>query len=301
MTRLLLVTNAAAGSNDAAAVQAAVAVLRGGAEVEVRPTGGEAELDEALGELDGRRLVAAGGDGTVHVILNRMDARGELGDLELGLIPLGTGNDLARGVGIPLDPEGAAAVVLTGHRRSMDVLVDDRATVVANAVHVGVGAEAARAAKPWKARLGKFGYVVGAIIAGFTSEGLHLRVEVDGRVLADGRRRVLQVGVSNGPNIGGGTQLAPEADPGDAKADVTLSFAVRRRDRFLYGLHLKRGTHEERHDVQTTRGTRVRLSGDEFWCNTDGELDGPMRSRSWTLQAGAYRLLTPHAAVGVRR
>ena len=293
MTRLILVTNAEAGSNDARAVDEAVAVLHQEADVEVRATGDEGELDTALDDRAGRGLVAAGGDGTVHLILNRLHARDELGEVVLGLIPLGTGNDLARGVGIPLDPQAAATTVLAGHPQAMDVLIDDHGTVVANAVHVGVGADAARAAKPWKARLGKLGYAVGAVIAGFTSQGLHLRVEADGRVLASGRRRVLQVGVSNGSNIGGGTPLAPAADPGDGRADVTLSFAVRRRDRLLYGLHLKRGTHEERHDVQTIRATEVSVSGDEFWCNTDGELDGPVRARSWTLSPGAYRLLTP--------
>jgi diacylglycerol kinase (ATP) len=292
VTRLLLVTNAAAGSSDEQAVESAVAVLRTRAEVEVRSTSDEAELDAALDDVAGRTLVLAGGDGTLHLVANRLHRRGELADSVLGLIPLGTGNDLARGVGIPLTPQDAAEVVLAGHTRPMDVLVDEHDGVVVNAVHVGVGADAARAARPWK-RLGKVGYVVGAVIAGLTSEGLHLRVEADGRVLADGRQRILQVGASNGSNIGGGTELAPRADPGDGKADVTLSFAVGRKDRLLYGLHLRRGTHEERADVHTTRATSVSVDGEEFWCNSDGELVGPIRSRTWTVKPAAFHLITP--------
>jgi diacylglycerol kinase family enzyme len=297
VTRLLLVTNADAGSADQAAVDSALDVLRGRAEVEVRRTADVDDLDRILSGLTRRpasdrpTLVLAGGDGTMHLAANRLHALGALSDVVLGLIPLGTGNDLARGVGIPLDPEAAAEVVLAGRERGIDVLLDEDGGVVVNAVHVGVGADAARAARPWK-RLGKVGYVVGAVIAGLTSDGLHLRVEADALTLADGRRRVLQVGVSNGPDIGGGTELAPRADPGDGRADVTVSYAVGRLDRLRYGLRLRRGTHEERHDVQTARATKVVVSGDEFWCNTDGELAGPMRSRTWTVEPAALRLIT---------
>jgi diacylglycerol kinase family enzyme len=291
VTRLLLVTNAAAGSSDEQTIESALAVLRTRAEVEIRPTTDEADLDAALDEVAGRTLVLAGGDGTLHLVVNRLHDRGELTGTVLGLIPLGTGNDLARGVDIPLTPEDAAEVVAAGHSRPMDVLIDDRGGVVVNAVHVGVGADAARAARPWK-RLGKVGYVVGAVIAGLTTEGVRVRVEADGHVLASGRQRILQVGVSNGSNIGGGTEFAPRADPGDGRADVTVAFAVGRMDRLLYGLHLRRGTHGERADVQTARAERVAVSGDEFWCNSDGELVGPMRSRSWTVKPAAFRLIS---------
>lgn len=293
MLRILLLTNAAAGSSDAEAVEAAVQTMTSGADVEVRATEDEGALRRALEQRDGRRLVLAGGDGTLHLVLNQLYERGDLDRAEIALVPLGTGNDLARGVGIPIEPEASARLALDGRLKDMDVLVADDGTLVANAVHVGIGAEAARAAGPWKRALGPVGYVVGALLAGLTSQGSHLRIEADGQVLTDGGRRVLQVGVSNGPNIGGGTPLAPGADPGDGRADVTVSFAVGRRDRLLYGLHLKRGTHEERHDVRTVTATRVVVSGDPFSCNSDGELSGPSRQRSWTLRPAVYRLVVP--------
>ncbi len=298
MTRFLVLTNADAGSHDESAVASALAVLRRAADVEVSKTATVDELDAVLAEVDGRTLVVAGGDGTIHLVVNRLHAREELGKVPIGIIPLGTGNDLAGGVGLPREPDEAAAVIVGGHEQPMDVLAVRRGTVVVNAVHVGIGSDAAQAAQPWKERfgrvgLGKVGYLVGALIAGFTSEGLHLRVEVDEAVVADGRRRVLQLGISNGALIGGGTALAPSADPGDGRADVTVSFAVGRWDRFQYGVRLRRGTHEERHDVRSLRATKVRVSGEEFWCNSDGELTGPMRECSWHVEPGAFRLLTP--------
>ncbi|MEP6666991.1 MAG: diacylglycerol kinase family protein [Nocardioidaceae bacterium] len=293
MDRILLITNAEAGTNDDEAIDEAVTVLREFAEVETAATSDPAELDDVLDRRDGRDLVVAGGDGSLHAVVAALTRRDELDDTTIGLIPLGTGNDFARGVQIPLQPAAAAHVVGRGRLARIDVLVDDENGVVVNAVHAGIGAEAGREAKPWKARLGKLGYVVGAVIAGFTSEGNRVRVVADGSALADGSRRVLQVGVGNGSFVGGGTPLMPDADPTDGLADVIVSFSVRRRNRLLYAIHLNRGTHDERHDVRTARATRVEVSGEPFYCNADGELTGPFRSRRWELRAAAFTMMLP--------
>lgn len=291
--RILLITNAAAGTHDQEAVDAAVKILRGDADVEIAATSDPDELEGVLGKRDGRDLVVAGGDGSLHAVVAALHSRDDLAGPKLGLIPLGTGNDFARGVRIPLDPAHAAEVAVGGRECQVDLLVDDEDGIVVNAVHAGIGAEAGEEAKPWKARLGKPGYAVGAVIAGFKSQGHKLRITADGTVLADGHRRVLQVGVGNGSFVGGGTPLTPEADPTDGKIDVMVSFAVRRRERLLYAIHLKRGTHEERHDVHTVRATRVEIAGGPFTCNADGELAGPMRRRRWEVRPGAFTMMLP--------
>ena len=70
--------------------------------------------------------------------------RHELAGATLGLLPLGTGNDFARGTGIPLDIEDAARLVLAGEPRQVDLIVDETGEIVVNNVHVGVGAQASR-------------------------------------------------------------------------------------------------------------------------------------------------------------
>jgi diacylglycerol kinase family enzyme len=109
---LLVVVNGAAGSADDEPVEAALAVLRGGADVEVAATSSSDELDDVVRSLDGRRPVVMGGDGSLHAVAAALDRAGVLGAQPVGLIACGTGNDLARTLGLPLDPEDGARVVL---------------------------------------------------------------------------------------------------------------------------------------------------------------------------------------------
>jgi len=217
MRRAVVITNADAGSNDEQAVEAAVRHLRaGGIDVDVAATSEVEDISKVLEERDGRDVIVAGGDGSLHAVIAALSSADSTGDVAVGLIPLGTGNDFARGAGIPLDPEPAADVIVRGRRQKIDLVVDDAGGVVVNAVHVGVGAEAGRQAQQWKPRLGRLGYVVGALVAGIRSRGDQLRIEADDRLLAAGRRRILQVAISNGAFVGGGTAVAPDADPTDA-------------------------------------------------------------------------------------
>ena len=180
MDGLLLITNASAGSNEEQAVADAVDVLDRDFDVEVAATQHPEELAAVLDRCDGRPVIVAGGDGTLHAVVNGLHRSRQLETTLLGLVPLGTGNDFARGVGIPLDPRAAAQLVLDGHRSPIDLIVDDEDTVIVNNVHLGVGAQASRKAEKWKPRLGRAGYAVGALSASLRPRFLHVDVFVDG-------------------------------------------------------------------------------------------------------------------------
>ena len=292
MTSLLLLRNARSGSDDDAAIEAVVGVLESsGAHVEVAATDSPEDVDAVLGRAERRTVVVAGGDGSLHAVVTSLHRSGTLSTTTLALIPLGTGNDFARGVGLPDDPADAAQVVADGTPRPLDLLVDADGGVVVNAVHAGVGAEAGRAAERLKPRLGNIGYVVGALTAGLRASGQRLKVEVDGTVVAPGHRRVLQVAIGNAPYVGGGTELVPAAEPADGRVDVVVSFAVSAAARAWYAVLLRLGRHTGRDDVVTCRGRVVRIAGEPFWCNADGELSGPHRDRTWTVEPAAYRLV----------
>ena len=158
--------------------------------MELLQTSDLADLREGLRREVGREVVVAGGDGSLHAVVGLLRELGTLASTTLALVPTGTGNDFARGLGLSLDSDclEAATVVLQGCRQAIDILVDDDDGIVVNAVHVGVGAEAGKEAKPWKSWLGKVAYPVGAAIATVKTRGHLLRVEADGAELAPGSK-----------------------------------------------------------------------------------------------------------------
>jgi diacylglycerol kinase family enzyme len=290
----LLLASANAGSADAEAVETARAALAEAGECSLVTTGTPEELDAALDGAGRRRVVVAGGDGSLHLVVEHLHRRGELGEADLALVPLGTGNDLARALGIPLDPVEAARLALSGTPRPLDLVLDDAGGIAVNAVHLGVGAEAAQKAARLKSVLGPLAYPLGAVAAGFRSTGTRLRVEVDGDVVADGRHRVLMVGIANGPGIGGGTPLHPHAVPDDGLLDVMVSTATGPFERVGFGAALKAGEHLASPHVRTARGRDVVVTGGPVEVNSDGELgDECVDRRAWRVEPGAWRLVRP--------
>lgn len=288
-----MITNPDAGGAAAESLGRALDVLRAAVDVEVTRTANPGELDGVLHRRGGRRIVVAGGDGTLHAVVSALHRRNELADAVIGLVPLGTGNDFARGAGIPLDPALASRLVIGGTVRPVDLIVDGLGEVVVNNVHVGVGAQAARDARPLKKVFGRFGYVLGAMKASVKPPFLRLRVQVDEHVVADFAHPILMVAIGNGSRVGGGARITPEAEPTDGKMDVMVSFSTSMRAKAGYAVRFRMGTHHERSDVLYLRAESVTLSGQPFYCSADGELYGPERNHSWRIEPGAFRMPLP--------
>jgi diacylglycerol kinase (ATP) len=305
MDPLLVISNADAGPADEESLQAALTLLRSHADVEVQATSNPGELNGALHRAGSRRIVVAGGDGSLHAVVTTLYRRNELKNAVLGILPLGTGNDFARTNDIPLDVEEAAQVLVDGAPRPMDLIVDEVGEIVVNNVHAGAGAQAGRRGAVWKDRLhsigvgkvnlGKLGYPIGAAQAAVKPPFIRVAVEVDGKVVVDMDKPILMVAIGNGANVGGGTELTPHADPSDGLVDVMISRAIGPFARFGYGAKLMTGRHPERDDVIYLRGSTVSVSGEEFWCSADGEIYGPERHRTWRVEPAAYSLIVPAA------
>jgi YegS/Rv2252/BmrU family lipid kinase len=300
---LLVITNDDAGTADDEALRSALDILREKCSVDLQTTSQPGELDGVLQRAGSRRIIVAGGDGSLHAVVSALYRRHELDHAVVGLLPMGTGNDFARTLEIPLDPEEAARVLLSGEVRPMDLIVDELGEVVVNNVHVGAGAEASKRGAGvkkklgsvgiGKANLGKLGYPIGAAMSAFDEPSVHLHVELDGKVVTDLDSPVLMVSIGNGANVGGGTELTPEADPEDGHVDVMISHAVGARAKLGYALHLRRGQHHRRDDVQYLRGSQVTISGDAFLISADGEISGPERHRSWHVEPAAFSFVLP--------
>ena len=295
--QVLALVNADAGSAAEASLAEAMVTLRSLADVELVPTADLDELAAAAAVLGDRRLVLLGGDGSVHALAQVLSDSGALRSVgPVGIVPLGTGNDLARGLGIALDPARAAQQALTGRARGVEMLLDDDDHVVVNAVHAGAGAEASERAAAVKPLLGRAAYPLGAVAEGVRTSGWHLQVSVDGQVLHDGAEPVLMVAVGLGTSIGGGALVAPDADPFDGVADVMVSLSTGPASRVGYALAMRRGQHGSRDDVLTARGLEVvveSVDSEPFSTNADGEPAGPFTARRWRVVPDAWQLVVP--------
>ncbi|MBB6628381.1 diacylglycerol kinase [Nocardioides sp. KIGAM211] len=303
MEPLLVITNSDAGTSDEETLDKALAILRAATSVEVQATSNPGELDGVLHRAGSRRIIVAGGDGSLHAVIAALHRRNDLQGSVVGLLPLGTGNDFARGTGIPLDIEEAARVILEGEVRPMDLILDEVGEVVVNSVHVGAGANASRRGARWKSRLGsvgvgkvnlgKLGYPIGAALTAWNPPIIRLRVEVDGTVVNDLDQPILMVAVGNGSSVGGGAELTPEATPEDGQVDVMISRAVRPAQRLVYAVRLGFKKHHLADEATYLRGRTVSVSGGPFWVSADGEIDGPERQRTWHLEPAAYSMVLP--------
>ncbi|MEZ0165670.1 diacylglycerol kinase family protein [Kineococcus sp. LSe6-4] len=293
----LALVNAGAGSAGSDAVGAVVGELGRAGDVELRRTGSLEELREALLGAGGRQIVLLGGDGSLHAALQLLwDARCTWDVGPLGIVPLGTGNDLARSLRLPLDPVAAARVVTSGRPRALELLVDSRDRITVNTVHAGIGAAATATAQRFKKRLGALAYPLGAAWAGVSAgRGFRLRVEVDGQVVAPGPEPVLMVGIGIGGTIGGGAPLVPGADPHDGVADVVVSTSTGPLARLGFAAGLRRGVHVERQDVTTAAGSVVEITAESgaFRLNSDGEVTDPQTSERFEMHTDVWRVFCP--------
>lgn len=291
MQDYVVVTNDRAGrAADARVAEARDELARSGA-VEVLQLGGPRTLDGVLDELGGRTLVVAGGDGTLHRVVQRLCDRDELGRTTLGLLPLGTGNDLARCVGIPLTPVGSAATIRFGRVAPLDLVQDEDGGVVLNAAHTGISSQASAQATALKPFLRRAAYPVAALIAGTRRDGVSLCVTVDGAVLVAGE--LLLVAVMNGTSIGGGSEIAPKANPTDGVVDVVAVVDPGRLGRVEVVRALRAGRLAELDGVTMSTGREVSITGAPSRHNVDGEVGDEVTERRYRVLPGALRLVAP--------
>jgi diacylglycerol kinase (ATP) len=160
-------------------------------------------------------VVAAGGDGTLCEVLQGLHAAGRGA---LAVLPLGTGNDAARMLGLPLALEAAARVVLAGARRRVDLLrAGDR--VVLNAVGIGLLGSINVNASTIKWVRGMGAYLAAGVGTLFNYRCPRIEL-TNGSFSYEGPMTILAI--QNGTTTGGGFRLCPRALPDDGELDATL-------------------------------------------------------------------------------
>jgi len=260
------------------------------------------EQPEHLGQLarnaaaDGATLVVAvGGDGTVNEV-----AQGIVGsDVELAIIPRGTGLDFIRTFGIPRKLDDAVGVALRGRTLAVDAgradyrawSGDEAQAWFFNVAGAGMsGAVAKRANESSKASGGKISYLWSTLAVFSHWENTEMAVSVD----AEHRRgRMLEVVVANGRYLGGGMKMCPEASPDDGLFDVLLIGDVTKGDLARTLPKIYRGTHLPHPKAELLQGRTVTIEPvDPMPVQFDGEQPGTTPVR-FELVPQALRLRVP--------
>lgn len=238
-------------------------------------------------------VVVGGGDGTVGCAADL--AAGT--DVTLGILPLGTANDLARTLELPRDVAAACSTVANGKVVDIDLgRVDGRAFL--NVASVGLSVGVTQALSPaLKRRLGPVAYPVATLVAYRRHRPFRARLEFpDGDHEAIELDDLLQVAVGNGRHYGGGNAVSPTAGIDDHLLDVYAIERGRLHEHISLARLLKDGSfvHHDRVLHLTTR--RLRLVTDpEQRVNLDGEIAATTPS-VFEIERNALHVVIPSGA-----
>jgi diacylglycerol kinase (ATP) len=221
---------------------------------ELLEPGSEQEAIEAARDAVERGydvVVAAGGDGTIGMVGRQLMGT----HTALGILPLGSVMNIPRMLGLPRDLDAAAGILADGHVRRIDVgRVGDR--IFYEAATVGLAAAATRELP--KVDKGDYGALVRSIVAAVRYRPSQIRIELDGDRTIE--TKALLVVVANGPFIGPGLPVAPEASLDDGLFDVRLFLHDTKGELAQDLTRLASGHHPDERRTLTERARQVRIT-----------------------------------------
>jgi len=238
--------------------------------------------EDAIGAAEEWReglLLVAGGDGTVNDVVNGLGRAGFPEGVTLGILPAGTGNDLAATLCIPEDPEVAEDVIRQNRMRTLDVArvrsegVGERFFI--NVATGGLGAEISSVNdKELKKRWGKLSYLRASLEVARNFDVRELSLYLDGE---ERRVRAVNIAVGNCRYTGGGWPATPKANPEDGLLDVVVIETLGAGELFnLAPALLAESSYLDKEGVLFVRAKEIRVEtqppGLEF--TADGEVIG---------------------------
>jgi len=227
-----------------------------------------------------RYLVAAGGDGTVHEVVNGMldDGQPVAAGAVLGVVAAGSGCDFVRSFNLPGDTLQAARHLAGDRVRPIDVgrvtFTDGPAETTryfANIAEAGLGGAVVARTARLPASLGSARYLAGFWLTLPSFRPATVRLDADGHAY---QWRAQNVVVANGRFYGGGMQISPKSEPDDGALDVLVMVGPK-SDAFTMLPKVYRGAHLPHRDIAELRASRVRVEADPpFLIEADGETLG---------------------------
>lgn len=232
-------------------------------------------------------VIAAGGDGSAHeVVQGLMEVEAPASGTAFAHLPLGTGCDLARGLGLPEDPRGILEALAKGRHTYLDIGVADMSMGAGtvrryflNAATVGLGPTVARRVKgsPRLQRFGRHAYTIASLQEIFNARPCPLSWHTDDGLEGDGL--VLHMFINNGPSVAGGMVPSPQASFTNGELHVVIVGPLglvaalrqfRRLDRKLPFTHP---------DIHSFACRSIDLDGPDIEMETDGEIAAGLPAR----------------------
>jgi diacylglycerol kinase (ATP) len=246
-------------------------------------------------------VIAIGGDGTNHVLINeilRLNRENPGGPkMTFGSLPIGTGHDWARTLGMPIDPIEAVKWIKSAHPVPLDVgqLSTESGTQnFLNVGSVGIGGVVAQRVNQVKKRR-PWTFLRATLQTLMTYRPPRMSIRLDGESWYEGPAYI--VAVANGQTFGRGMRIAPNAVYNDGLFDVVLIEAMPRMQAVSVLNTVYTGEHLKRHDVHSGRARKVEIDSSDgpVGMELDGETSDGQRMRFEVL-AGALNVLANTAS-----
>jgi YegS/Rv2252/BmrU family lipid kinase len=268
------------------------------------------EIAMTAAKLGRQFIIACGGDGTINEIANGILRSGE--DVELGVLPSGTGGDFRRTLGLPLTNREAAASLRDGQTRSIDIgkvtfldLKGESATrYFLNVSSFGLASSILKRVKsarvfdwlPVESLRGRANFAASTLREVLNIEPLTIRIRID-----EGQEKTLQTinfCVANSRYFGGGMMIAPDAKLNDGLLDIVNIGDIGTARIILNVMSLYRGTHIHLDEVKSSLAKKIEVAAldpeVEIRLETDGELPGKLPA-TYEIMPNALRVRVPRS------
>ncbi|HEX2559138.1 lipid kinase [Phenylobacterium sp.] len=211
-------------------------------------------------------VIVGGGDGALNAAASALHETG----LPLGVLPLGTANDLARTLGIPTDLKMAADIIAAGETRRIDLGMANGEAFF-NVASLGLSTELAQALSPGaKQRLGRFSYMAAAILTLLRARPFRALIRSEDEAV---RVKTYQIAVGSGRYYGGGVPVVDDAKIDDGHLDLYSLEVGGAWQLALMAPWFRRGVHTAWREVRADRGKAFEVRTTQPRpVNLDGEL-----------------------------
>ena len=237
------------------------------------------ELAKQAGEQGYDMVIAMGGDGTVHEVVNGLMRVSEEKRPVLGVVPVGSGNDFAHGIHASSNPNEALTCALDGEVSTVDLcrMTDEhgRTEFFDNTLGIGFGAVVTIRSHRLPILRGFLMYLTSVIQTIVLDHNpIHMQIETDEEKW---QQKVIYLVLCNGPREGGGFLIAPEAKIDDGMLHYAMITDVSRPMMFRIVPEVMKGTHGRFKQVRMGACKKFSLTADRpLYIHADGEIfSGP--------------------------